>query len=194
MLDEDPEIITLTDRILTQVFAMAEANKAKLRDELLPLLGLMSIEFNLMEGDFKYLLIILRDDLPLSEARKAALAFRNVSALLREVEKRFPKKFSDPVIIGEFEAIAKEADELRIERNLMIHSVWYETSDPEKPFVRIKEDEKDSEVDFDVPTVEKLVDRMNKFRNRAYDFFCENVPGFSELPATLHDSKPPGQN
>jgi hypothetical protein len=130
MLDEDPEIITLTDRILTQVFAMAEANKAKLRDELLPLLGLMSIEFNLMEGDFKYLLIILRDDLPLSEARKAALAFRNVSALLREVEKRFPKKFSDPVIIGEFEAIAKEADELRIERNLMIHSVWYETSDP----------------------------------------------------------------
>ena len=72
MFDEDPEIIALTDRILTQVFAMAEANKAKLKDELLPLLGLMSIEFNLMEGDFKYLLIILRDDLPLINSLRIA--------------------------------------------------------------------------------------------------------------------------
>ena len=193
MSDEDPEIVALTDRVLTQVFAMAEANTAKLRDELLPLLGLLSIEFNKMEGDFKYLLILLRDDLPLPEARKDALAYRNFSRLLAEVEKLLPEKFSDPAIIEEFATIAKEADELRVERNLMIHSVWHATSDPEMPFVRIKEDEKDPEVDFDVPAVEKLVDRMNKFRNRAYGFFCKNVPGFSELPATLHDSKRLGQ-
>jgi hypothetical protein len=165
----------------------------KLKHELLPLLGLMSIEFNLMEGDFKYLLILLREDLPLPKARKAALAFRKFSALLREVEKRFPKKFSDPTIIGEFKAIAREADELRVERNRMLHSVWLTTSDPEKPFVRLKEDEREPEIDFDVPTVEKLVDRMTKPRRRAYDCFCENVPGFRELPALLHDSKPLGQ-
>jgi hypothetical protein len=74
----------------------------------------------------------------------------------------------------------------------MIHSVWHPISDPEIPFVRIKEDEKEPEVDFDVPTIKKLVDRMIEFRTRAYDFFCNQIPGFAELPATLYDSKPLG--
>ena len=192
MPNEDPEIQARIDRVLEQVFAAAEKNREKFDLELLPLLGLLCVQFNFIEGDFKYLLIVLRDDLPLLEARMVALKIKWFRQLLGEVEERFPTKFSDPTIVEEFEAIVQEADLLREERNLMIHSVWHTTSDPDKPFVRIKEDEKDAEVDFDVPTVEKLVDRMIEFHNRAFDFFCNKVPGYDNLPARLYDSKPPG--
>jgi hypothetical protein len=66
------------------------------------------------------------------------------------------------------------------------------TSDPEKPFVRVKEDERDPETYFDVPKIEKLVDRMIDCRNRVYGFFCETFPEYAELPAKLYDSKRPG--
>ena len=81
---------------------------------------------------------------------------------------------------------------MRDERNLMMHSIWLPTSDPEKPLVRVKEDERDPEIYFDVPKVEKLVDRMIDCRNRAYDFFDETFPGYGVLPAKLYDSKRPG--
>jgi hypothetical protein len=190
--NEDPEFQALTDRVLAQVFATAEKNRETFDLEVLRLLGLLCVQFNFVEGDFKYLLILLRDDLPLPEARKAAFKFKNFKPLLTEVKERFPSRFPDPAIVKAFEEIVQEADWLRKERNLMLHSVWLPTSDQERPFVRIKEDEKEPEVDFDVPTIEKLVDRMIEFRNRAYDFFCEQVPGFAELPAILYDSKPLG--
>jgi hypothetical protein len=71
---------------------------------------------------------------------------------------------------------------------LMLHSVWLTTSDPEMPFVRVKEDEDEPEIDFDVKTVEKLVDRLGACCNRAYTFFCDNVPGYGDLPPKLYDS------
>lgn len=37
----------------------------------------------------------------------------------------------------------------------------------------------------------QLVDRMTQCRNRAYDFFCETIAAYSELPATLYDSARP---
>jgi len=151
MSDEDPEIQARINRLLDQVFATIETNKAKLRNELLPLLGLMSVEFNRMEGDFKCLLILLLNEPSLPQARKVALEFKSFDKLLKKVKKLFPAKFSDPAIVKEFREIAKEANALRKERNLMIHSVWHPISDPEIPFVRIKEDEKEPEVDFDVP-------------------------------------------
>jgi hypothetical protein len=192
MPEEDPEIQARINRWAEQYFENYEYNLAIFETELLPLIGMMSIEFNRLEGDFKYLLILLRDDLPLPLARKTALKIKNFKQLLSEVEEWFPKKITDPAIVEQFQAIAAEVEELAKERNLMIHSVWIASSDPDKPFVRLKEDETDPEVYFDVPTVEKLVERLTEFRNRAYDFFCDEIPGFARLPATLHDSKPPG--
>jgi hypothetical protein len=177
------------DRFPGQIFETVEANERTLDVELLRLLGLMSLEFNKLERDFKYLLILLRDDLSLTDARKFALKFKNFSELLCEVRKRFSRKFSDPKITEKFETIMVEADALREERNLMLHSIWLPTSDPEKSLVRVKEDERDPEIYFDVPKVEKLVDRMIDCRNRAYDFFCETISRYAELPATLYDSK-----
>ncbi len=189
MSNEDPEIQARIDRVFEQVFATAEKNRETFDLELLRLLGLLCVQFNFIEGDFKYLLVVL----PLLEARKVALKFKRFYDLLEEVKKRFPTRFPDPAIVKEFEEIVQEADRLREERNSMIHSVWYPTSDQERPFVRIKEDEEEPEVDFDVPTVDKLVDGMIEFRNRAFDFFCDNVPGYDNLPARLYDSMPPGQ-
>jgi hypothetical protein len=180
------------DRILGQIFENVEANKRTLDLELFRLLGLMSVEFNILERDFKYLLILLRDDLPLSDARKFALNLNRFVDVLREVRGRFNIKVSDPALVREFERIDHEADALRNERNLMLHSIWIATSDTEKPFVRVKEDERDPEIYFNVPKVEKLVDQMIECRNRAYEFFCETIRGYAELPATLYDSKRPG--
>jgi hypothetical protein len=61
----------------------------------------------------------------------------------------------------------------------MLHSVWLTTSDPEKPFVRVKEDEDEPEIDFDVPTMEKLVDRMVGCKTRAYNFFLRQASWLS---------------
>lgn len=191
-IGEDPEIQAMIDRVLGQIFDTVEANKRTLDVKLFRLLGLMSVEFNILERDFKYLLILLRDDLPLSDARKFALRVNRFVEVLREVRDRFSTKVSDPTLIGEFEKIIHEAYALRNQRKLMLHSIWLPTSDREKPFVRFKEDERDPEIDFDVQTVERLVDRMINFRNRAYGFFCKTIPGYSELPSTLYDSKLPG--
>jgi hypothetical protein len=152
----------------------------------------MSVEFDIVESNFKYLLILLRDDLPLADARKFALKCKTFAAVLGTVQKRISKKVSDPELIREFGKIMVEADALREERNLMLHSIWVATADPEKPLLRMKEDESDPEVDFDVQTVQQLVDRMIKFRDRAYAFFCRAIVGYAELPATLYDSKGPG--
>ena len=73
----------------------------------------------------RLILMLLRDDLSLRKAQKVA-----------------------------FGPIFQEADALRKERNLMLHSVWFPTSNQEKTFVRVKEDERDPEIDFDVATVE----------------------------------------
>ena len=190
-MSED-EIQARIDLVLGQIFETVEANKQVLDVKLLRLLGLMSVEFNILERDFKYLLILLLDDIPLSEARKSALSHKKFADVLREVRKRFKTKVSETGLVREFERIDHEADALRIERNLMLHSIWIATSDSENPFVRMKEDERDPEMYFDVRTVENLVDRMIECRNRAYDFFCKTISGYVELPATLYDSKWPG--
>jgi hypothetical protein len=190
-MSED-EIQARIDLVLGQIFETVEANKQVLDVKLLRLLGLMSVEFNILERDFKYLLILLLDDIPLSDARKSALSHKKFADVLREVRKRFKTKVSETGLLREFERIDHEADALRIERNLMLHSIWIATSDFENPFVRMKEDERDPEMYFDVRTVEKLVDRMIECRNRAYNFFCKTISGYTELPATLYDSKWPG--
>jgi hypothetical protein len=122
MSAEDPEIEALTNRVLAQVFATAEANQEKFDLELLRLLGLLCVQFNFIEADFKYLLIVLReDDLPLREARKFALKVKWFSQLLDEVKKRFPKKFPDPAIVKEFKEIVQEADRLPVPRQKTVH-------------------------------------------------------------------------
>src|SRR5258708_3015987 len=93
MSDEDPEIQARINRLLDQVFATIETNKAKLRNELLPLLGLMSVEFNRMEGDFKYLLILLLNEPSLPQARKVALESKSFDKLLKRLRSSFPRNF-----------------------------------------------------------------------------------------------------
>jgi hypothetical protein len=108
------------------------------------------------------------------------LKFRDFKTSLKEVEDRFPKKFSDLVIIEEFAPIAKEADELPKERNLMLHSVWLTSSDPDKTFVRLKGDEDEPEIDFDVPTVERSVDCITEF---AVEPATSSAPRFFGSPS-----------
>jgi hypothetical protein len=74
----------------------------------------------------------------------------------------------------------------------MLHSIWLPTSEPERPFVRVKEDEEDPELHFDISALKKLVDHVIEFRYRADGFFIGTIPGYSELPATLYDSTRPG--
>jgi hypothetical protein len=107
--------------------------------------------------------MLLRDDLSLRKAQKVA-----------------------------FGAIFQEADALRKERNLMLHSVSLPRSNQEKPFVRVKEDEREPEIDFDVATIEQLVNRMSACNRRTYGFFCDEIPGPRELPSRLFDSVNPG--
>jgi len=109
--------------------------------------------------------------LPLREAYRNALKVKHFKDLLNEIQKTFSTKFSGASFETEFREIMGETECLRVQRNLMLHSVWLATSDPEKPFVRVKEDEKETEIDFDVETVEKLVDRMGECCNRALRFF-----------------------
>jgi hypothetical protein len=80
-----------------------------LNDKILRLIGLMSVQFNILERDFKYLLICLRDDLPVTDARKTAFKFKNFSELLCEARKRL----SSRALTGKYEEIIDEADDLR---------------------------------------------------------------------------------
>jgi hypothetical protein len=80
--DEDPEIQAQVDRLWARVLATLEANKLQFNEQLLRLLGLMSVEFNVLERDFKYLLMLLRDDLPLGEAQKTALKIKTFASWL----------------------------------------------------------------------------------------------------------------
>jgi hypothetical protein len=70
----------------------------------------LSFKFNTLERDFKYLLILLRDDLPWHEARKQALEIKNAGKLLKEVCCHFRAKFPDPDLQKEFGEIYDEAN------------------------------------------------------------------------------------
>jgi hypothetical protein len=50
-MSED-EIQARIDRVLGQIFDTVEANKRTLNDKLLRLIGLMSVQFNILERDF----------------------------------------------------------------------------------------------------------------------------------------------
>jgi hypothetical protein len=86
---DDPENQARIDRLIDKVIDDARLNEEKFDDHLLRLIGKMSVKFNTLEKDFKYLLIFLRDDLPLHEARKQALEIKNAGKLLKEVCCRF---------------------------------------------------------------------------------------------------------
>jgi hypothetical protein len=55
-----------------------------------------------------------------------------------------------------------------------------------------EEDEREPEIDFDVASVEQLVNRMIACNRRTYAFFCDEIPGYRELPSRLFDSVNPG--
>jgi hypothetical protein len=192
MPDESPEVQAQIDRLFEAVFQTLEANEKKFDDALLRLIGKLCVRFNRLERDLKYLLTVLRDDLPLREAYKSALKVQSFYALLKQIQETFSAKFSGASFDSGFQEIMKEAEYLRVQRNLMLHSVWLATTDPEKPFVRVKEDEQEPEIDFDIKTVEELVDRMGECCNRAYAFLVDNVPGYGELPSKLFDLGPFG--
>ena len=52
----------------------------------------------------------------------------------------------------------------------------------------MKEEERGPEIDFDAATVEQLVNRMIACNGRTYAFFCDEIPGYRELPSRLFDS------
>jgi len=67
----------------------------------------------------------------------------------------------------------------------MMHSVWRATSDPEKPFVREKHDEDQSELDFDLQAVQSLVARLHECRMRMWKFFNKLISRNAELEEEL---------
>jgi hypothetical protein len=153
--------------------------------ELLRLIGKMSVRFNILEQNFKYCLILLRKDQPLRVAQKKVLAITNVKTLFKKVCYHFIAKTSDQALREEFKKIFDEANAIRIERNLMLHSIWLWTVNAEKPFLRMKEDEADAEIDFDVPTVQRIIERAEACSSQAYKFFCNNVVGYREIESKL---------
>jgi hypothetical protein len=185
--ENDPEIQARISQVVDHIYEVTRSNEKQFDDQLLRLIGKMSVTFNTLEQDFRYLLILLRDDLPLHEAREKALKIKHVETLLKNARSCFLAKISDPDLQKEFGAIYDEADAVRKQRNLMLHSVWLSSSNSEKPFIRVKEDDKDAVVDFDVPTVERIIKRAAKCSSRAFFFFRDNVAGYLELPAKLHD-------
>jgi hypothetical protein len=106
MEGDDPETQARINRILLQMLDRVEENRRILDIELLRLLGLMSIEFNILERDFKYLLIVLHD-LPLREARRRTLKLKIFAQVLCEIRKRLSTKISDSALSQQFEQICK---------------------------------------------------------------------------------------
>jgi hypothetical protein len=185
-VDETPEIEPWVLEKLESILERQQEHERLFDEKLLGLIGLMCVRFNLLERDFKFSLSILRrDHLPLRRAYAEVLKIQRFKSLLEEVRKIFSARFSDPIALGEFEQLIQEADDLRRERNLMLHSVWRSTSDPEKPFVREKHDEDQTEVDFDIPTVQRLVNRLGECRKRTWKFFNEQIPGYASLEEEL---------
>lgn len=185
-VDETPEIEPWVLEKLESILERQQEHERLFDEQLLRLIGLMCVRFNLLERDFKFLLSILRrDQLPLRRAYAEALKIQRFKPLLEKVRKIFSARFSDPMVLQEFAQLIQQADDLRDERNLMLHSVWRSTSDPEKPFVREKHDEDETEADFDLPTVQRLVDRLGECRKRAWQFFNKQIPGYAKLEEEL---------
>jgi hypothetical protein len=185
-MDETPKIEPRVSEILESILERQQDHERLFDEQLLRLIGLLCVRFNLLERDLKFSLSILRrDELPLRRAYAEVLKIQRFKPLLDEVKKLFRTKFSDPMVIEEFERLIQDADDLREQRNLMLHSVWRSTSEPEKPFVREKHDEHETEVDFDIPTVQRLVDRLGECRKRTWKFFNEQIPGYAGLEEEL---------
>lgn len=117
MPDDTPEVQAQINQLSERVFRTLEANEKKFDDELLRLLGKLCVRFNKLEQDLKYLLTVLRDDLPLRQAYRNALKIRRPQFLLQEIQKAFSAKFSGASFEAEFQEILGEAEYLRGQRN-----------------------------------------------------------------------------
>src|SRR5215472_15831391 len=133
MPEETPEIQAEIKQRWERIHQTLEANEKKFDDELLRLLGLLCVRFNKLEQYLKYLLTVLRDDLPLRQAYRNALEIKSPYILLGKIREAFSARFSGAMFEAGFLEIMQEADYLPDQRNLMLHSVWLTTSDPEAP-------------------------------------------------------------
>jgi hypothetical protein len=68
-----------------------------------------------------------------------------------------------------------------------MHSTWFVSTDPEKPFVRFKPDAREPEEDLDTKTLSDFVNRLKECSHRTYKFFRENLQGYDLLWAELYD-------
>jgi hypothetical protein len=187
--EDDPEIQVHTFRIINEIIDDTRANEEKFDDHLLRSIGKMSVKFNTLERDFKCLLILLLDDSTSRETRKKVMKMKGTKQLLNDVCCHFRSEFPDPALQKEFGEIYDEANAVREQRNLMLHSVWLSSSNSEKPFIRVKDDETEPEVYFDIPKVESIIARAEECSSRALSFFCDKVPGYLELLATMSDAQ-----
>jgi hypothetical protein len=185
-MDENPEIEPWVLEKFEPIRERLEQNERLFNEKFLSLIGLMSVRFNLLERDLKISLAILRrDQATLRRAYHDALKNQRLQPLIEKIKGVFEAKISEPAARKAFSEILQEADALRKERNLILHSVWRPTSDPEKPFVREKHDEHEKEVDFDLRTVQRLADDVNECRKRMWKFFNEQIPDYAELEEEL---------
>ena len=68
-----------------------------------------------------------------------------------------------------------------------MHSTWFVSTDPDKPFVRFKPDARQSEEDLNTKMLSDFVDRLKQCSHRAYKFFCEILQGYDLFWAELYD-------
>jgi hypothetical protein len=130
---EEGKIFATIKRLLDEDEERRNRNKELFEKELLPFLGRISVDFNQIETDLKVFLILLtRNILGFKPATAEALEMRNAQVRLDKVWKHFKRLHLDPAranptLVTEFWEIKQKINALRMERNQVLHSVWFVT-------------------------------------------------------------------
>jgi hypothetical protein len=92
-------------------------------------------------------------------------------------------------IFPKYRKIVLDANWMRVRRNVLMHSTWFVSTDPDKPFVRFKPDARQPEEDLNTKMLSDFVDRLKESSRRAYNFFRENLQGYDLLWEELCDTE-----
>jgi hypothetical protein len=92
-------------------------------------------------------------------------------------------------LFSAYRKIVLDANWTRVRRNVLMHSTWFVSTDPDKPFVRFKPDARQPEEDLNTKMLSDFVDRLKECSRRAYNFFRENLQGYDLLWEELCDTE-----
>jgi len=182
----DPETQAEIDFLLERAFETQAENRVRFDGEVLQLLGKLVVEYNSLESDWKHAFAVLfREGSDPRPAARKAFRMRSFKDVFCKTSKLMWKKHRS--LFPAYRKIVLDANRIRIRRNVMIHSTWFVSTDPDKPFVRFKPDARESEEELDTKTLSDFVGRLKECSLQAYNFFRENLDGYDRLWAELYD-------